>query len=153
MTAAEIVELAPATAAGVEAHLPVPELPAFFARALPEAMAVAAEQGAAVTGPPFALYPSPPGTLVHVVAGIPVDRAVTPQGDVVPVELPGGPAIEGVHERAYDTIAATYERLLDAAHREGREPAGPMWEYYLTDPSRQPDPADWRTRVVVALRP
>jgi AraC family transcriptional regulator len=30
---------------------------------------------------------------------------------------------------------------------EGLEPADTMWEVYLSDPSRQPDPATWRTEV------
>ncbi len=58
-----------------------------------------------MTGPPVALYHGRPGDTVDVEAGFPVAAQVAPDGEVEPGELPGGPAVEMVHEGPYETLA------------------------------------------------
>ena len=42
----------------------------------------------------------------------------------------------------------TYEALQARMKADGAAPAEVMWEFYVTDPETEPDPAKWRTRVI-----
>lgn len=67
------------------------------------------------------------------------------------MELPGGRAVVGIHVGPFDSLASTYQELLAWVAAEGLELAVGMWEVYLTDPSAEPDPSRWRTRIVWPL--
>ena len=123
------------------------DLPPFFARAYGAVAAAAAGQGLEVAGEPFAFCPNTPTEVVEVAAGFPVSGAVQPAGDVVPMELPGGRAVTTVHVGPYDTLHETYAQMREWMAAQGLTPADHMWEVYLTDPSTEPDPASWCTRI------
>lgn len=152
MTQFEVVTIEPRQAAVVRAELPVDELPALFDRAFHLVLAVAAEQGLSVTGPPFGFYPRMPAETVAVAAGVPVSGPVTPSGEVTALELPGGRAATALHVGPFDTLAQTYQALAEWAAGQGVELAGHVWESYLTDPAAEPDPSRWQTRITWPLR-
>lgn len=151
MTTFKVETIAAQHAAVVRAEVPPDELPQVFERAFHEVMRVAGEQGIAITGPPFGFYPRMPTETVGVAAGFPVSTPVAPDGDVVPMELPGGRVITGTHIGSYDSIAATYQELMQWAAAEGHGLAGQMWESYLSDPAAEPDTSTWRTLVTWPL--
>ncbi|WP_076260202.1 GyrI-like domain-containing protein [Intrasporangium flavum] len=133
----------------VRAQVPVQDLPAFFERAYGEVLAAVRAHRAVPVGPPFALYHGMPGATVDLEAGFPVSTEVPASGEVVPGTLPAGEAVEAVHVGPYDRLRDTYadvERWMAEHHLT---PAAQMWESYLSDPQREPDPAGWRTLVVV----
>jgi effector-binding domain-containing protein len=51
----------------------------------------------------------------------------------------------------YDTLGETYAALMRWIGEQGRVVAGPMWEVYWTDPGTEPDPARWRTEVIIPV--
>ena len=53
-----------------------------------------------------------------------------------------------MHVGPYDTLAETYEAVMGKMQAEGVTPGSSMWEYYLSDPAAEPDPAMWKTLVV-----
>lgn len=112
-----------------------------------------ARAGGQMAGPPFSRYFGMPASTADVEAGFPVDRPVAPGGRVVPGELPAGPAAVTVHSGLYETIGAAYEAIGRWLAENKRQPAGPPWEVYLTDPVATPDPAQWRTEVIQPLLP
>ena len=139
-------------AAVVRAELPSQELPAFFERAFHAVMRTVAEQGLSVTGPPFGFYPRMPTTTIEVAAGFPVSAPVRPAGDVTAVDLPGGRAIVGMHVGPFDTLAESYRELTEWAARQGLKLSESMWETYLTDPTAEPNPANWQTLITWPIR-
>ena len=151
MTEFEIVELQPQPSAVLSAELPMAELPAFFDRAFHTVMAAIGAQGVDVAGPPFGYYPRKPGELVAVCAGFPTSRPVEEMNEVVPLVLPAGPAIQGVHVGTYDRLYETYAELMAWVEEHGVTPGDAMWECYLSDPSAEPDPSTWRTLIVWPL--
>jgi effector-binding domain-containing protein len=62
--------------------------------------------------------------------------------------LPGGDAFEAIHTGPYDTLGETYGAIQQQMQAEGLTPSDSMWEYYLSDPEQEPDPAKWQTKVV-----
>lgn len=138
-------------AAVVRAEVPMAEIRSVFDRGFAEVMRAAAAQGVAITGPPFGFYPRMPTDTVAVAVGFPVSATVTEDGDVIPFELPGGRVVTGIHVGSYESLATTYRQLTEWAAAAGHALAGHMWESYLTDPSAEPDPGAWQTRIAWPL--
>lgn len=151
MTEFRVETITPQDTAAIRAEVPMPELPSVFDRGVHEVMRAVQAQGLAMVGPPFGFYPRAPAETVEVVVGVPVSAPATPEGDVIPFELPGGRVVEGVHVGPYDALASTYDELVGWAEAKGLNLAGHMWESYLTDPSAEPDSAKWRTLITWPL--
>ena len=147
MVAISVVHHPDQPTAGVRRQVPLDEMTEFFAHAFSETLAVLREQGVAAAGPPFGKYYGMPGALVDVEAGFPVGSPVTPDGEVVPGDLPAGRVVEAEHVGPYDTLQETYAELQKHFAASGLVPSDVMWESYLSDPDENPDPATWRTRV------
>lgn len=151
MTETRLVELSPQPTAVVREQVPMTALTQFFDRAFAAVMHTLAAQGVEPAGPPFGLYHGTPGETVDVEAGFPVKGSIEPDETVIPSVLPGGRAVEAVHIGPYDSLPDTYVEAQRRLSAEGLQPAGDMWECYLTDPGAEPDPADWRTLVVLPV--
>ncbi len=151
MTTFTVETIARQLAAVVRAEVPLDELRAMFAHGFGQVMRVAEAQGVAITGPPFGFYPRMPSDTVEVAAGFPVSTGVTPDGEVHPFELPGGRVVTGMHIGPYESLETSYRDLIEWAAAEGHSLADHMWESYLTDPSAQPDPATWQTKITWPL--
>lgn len=147
MTTFTVETIEPQAAAVIRAEVFMAELRGVFDRAFPEIMRVAGEQSVAIAGPPFGFYPRMPTDTVEVVVGFPVASPIAAEGDVEPFELPGTRVITGVHVGPYEGLGRTYEELTAWARAEGHELGPAMWESYVSDPSAQPDPATWETKI------
>jgi effector-binding domain-containing protein len=147
MTEITMTEHQPQTTAVVRERVPVKDLPQFFGQALHRAMQAAQAQGRHPVGPPFSLYHGMPTNAVDVEAGFPVDGPISAAHGVTPSELPAGQVVEAMHVGPYDTLPQTYEEVGAYMNERGLSPSSDMWEVYLSDPEREPDPATWRTQV------
>ncbi|VXC23089.1 Transcriptional regulator, effector-binding domain/component [Arthrobacter sp. 9AX] len=142
------VHLTQQSVAVVRERVPMDSLTDFFARAFGTVMAAAQKQGVNPAGPPFALYRGTPTDTVDVEAGFPIT------GNFVGVEgvdlrtLPETDALEAIHFGPYDTLQQTYGAIQQQMAADGMTPADVMWEFYLSDPESEPDPAKWQTRVI-----
>lgn len=140
-------------AAVAEAALPVPEIGPWLAVTYGQVFSAMTRQGRPPTGPPFARYHHLEDDQFVVQAGFPVADPVEPDGDVHHAVLPGGQAATTIHVGPYDEIEPAYTALTSWVTEHGGEPAGDPWEVYYSDPDEQPDPATWRTEVVLPYRP
>lgn len=148
----EVQHRAPQATLTIHLHAPVEGIPAACSQALPEAWNAAEALGLAPSGPPFVRYFTMPPGEVDFEAGVPIaERPATGLGRAEPGELPGGDVAEAWHVGPYGTLHQTYDALMRWIGEQGRAPGGSMWELYWTDPSAEPDPATWRTEVVVPL--
>lgn len=111
--------------------------------------AVLASQRIEPAGPPYVRYFPVGQHRFHVEAGFPVHRQIDIQAEVGPTTLPAGPALVTVHVGPYDEVSEAYERIAAWAAEHGVTTGTDPWEVYLTDPTADPDPAAWRTEVVV----
>lgn len=92
--------------------------------------------GAQFAGPPVAVYPEmPEGEFAFDVCMPVAPGAVA--GDAVPLEeLPAVEAATCLHKGPYTTIGQTWERLVQWAAENGRQPGGAAREVYLNDPQQ-----------------
>ena len=146
-----VADLTDQYTAVVRGEMPREELPGWLAEAFQAVRAYLERAGVDPTGPPFARY-STLGDTVAAEAGFPVPHEVAGDGSVEPSTLPDGHAAVITHMGPYDDLDRAYLAARDwlGAHRY--VPAGPHWEIYHTDPNTEPDPARWRTDVVVPYR-
>lgn len=151
----EIQERAPRPALAIPLHSRLTEIPATLGVALAEVWHAAEAAGRTPEGPPYTRYLSEPdeaaGELDYEAGVMLGEPAPVGHGRALPAELPGGTLAVAWHVGPYDTIAETYGALMGWIGEQGRRPAGPMWEVYWTDPESEPDPARWRTEVIVPV--
>lgn len=135
----------------VRGEMPADELPAWLAGVYRTVHDYLGRVGVAPAGPPFARY----AFLGHVVAaeaGVPVPHEIAGDGVVEPSTLPAGEAAVTSHYGPYEDVEKAYLACHIWLDNHGYRPAGPHWEVYHTDPNAEPDPARWRTDVVVPFR-
>jgi effector-binding domain-containing protein len=152
MIAYQVVDCPTRPTAVVHARLKSSEVPAFYARALSKVLAAMEAQGTTPGGEPFAFYHGSVDGLVDVEAGFPIVDSFLPSDDVVPGELPGGRTVTAVHLGPYETLGRTYAEMRAWATANGMQPVDAMWEVYLTDPDREPDPTRWRAGVFLRVQ-
>lgn len=145
-----IEEVPEQRAAVIDYRVPVEAISAAMGQVFGELMAVLARQGAVIAGTPFSSYPDEQPDAQgrwRVITGFPIREPIIDEGRVTNHLLPGGTVAVATHVGPYDTLADTYREMQGALPALGYLPAGPMREYYLTDPTDEPDPAQWRTAV------
>jgi AraC family transcriptional regulator len=108
------------------------------------------QAGLELAGFPLARYPVM-GHLLTVEAGVPLLKPATPEGEMQYCELPGGPVVFAIHGGSYEQLGDTHAAILRWIQQQQLRVAGPHWEWYVTDPGEQPDPADWRTHIYYPL--
>ena len=131
--------------------VPMNALKEFFGRAYQAVMTAAEQQQVQLAGPPFALYHGKPTDVVDVEAGFPVAAPLPwpgSEGGVTAGSLPAGRAMEAMHVGPYEKLPETYSAITGKMQAEGLTPGKVMWEYYLSDPAAERDPATWKTLVV-----
>lgn len=143
----EVVELEPQRCAVVRESVPITGLPEFFGRAFGAVAAVAQAQARSTIGAPAAIYYGAPTDIADVAAGFPVDGPISAQDGVVEETLPGGPAVQLVHEGRYGSLHESYARLMEWMQTRGLTPGSLMWESYVNDPEGIA-PEDIRTLIV-----
>ena len=149
--APKIIELEPCEAITVRGDVVLADLPKFFERAFHEAAEAATASGVEIVGPPFCFYPEMPTETVAVEAGFPVSSRAEPRGNAHPFVLPGGRAVQAMHIGTYESMEQTYAKLQSWMSERNIQPAGGMWECYLSDPAIEVDPARWRTMIVCPI--
>lgn len=142
-----LVDLSATPTAVVAAVIPADQIVDHFDRSFGQVAAVIADQAIGIAGAAFALYHGLPGETVDLEVGFPVGRAVRPDMQVRPGELPGGRVARLVHHGAFDQLGSSWGRLQEWITEQGLTPGGDFWEVYVTEPSPDMDPADLRTEL------
>ena len=117
----------------------------------PAILAFVLESPAEPAGPPFCRYLSMGGEEWEFECGMTVTEPVAGEGRVEATELPGGDVVTTMHVGPYETLGQSWGALEGWMQENGRGPGGAAWEVYWTDPGEVPDPAEWRTELVMPL--
>jgi effector-binding domain-containing protein len=144
----ETVVLAEQPTVAVRASLPTDQIGAWVPAAFEAVLTYLTEAGITPAGPPYARYTFH-DDLFAVEAGFPVPAPIPGHGHVIASSLPGGPAARTIHHGPYEHLDAAYHAVTTWLAGQGLQPAGPHWEVYHTDPRIEPDPARWRTDLIL----
>ncbi len=129
------------------------DLAAQFDQMFPVLWAPMVDNGQSPVGAPFCRYFAMIENTLDFEAVIPIPAPYTGPGPVMPGELPGGEAAAIWRIGPYDGLGASHDALETWVASQGRTPASSRWEIYWTDPSKEPDPAKWRTEIIQPLEP
>ncbi len=132
----------------VRGTVPVEGLRDFLDHSFRALDAAISRQGIGIVGPAFGVFPGPLGTRTDLEVGFSVDGDVEPDGEVVPGSLPGGTAGRLTHLGGFEGLPASWNRLEAWMRAQGLSPAEAHWEFYVTQPSPDMDPAELRTELV-----
>jgi effector-binding domain-containing protein len=123
-----------------------------LAEILPEVFRYIRENDMWPSGPPFTRYHGFSETDVDIEGGMPVRTALPGGGRVKAGELPGGRAVTTIHLGPYEKLPEAHDALHVWMREQQVESAGPQWEFYLTDPGKEPDPNKRQTELVWPIR-
>jgi len=79
--------------------------------------------------------------------GIPVFENVTVSGRIRYTTMQGGDHVVANYFGSYDTLEDGHNAVQQWMIRYRRKLAGYPWELYVTDPTTEPDPNNWLTRI------
>jgi effector-binding domain-containing protein len=149
--AAEVVTVPRRAVVGLRERVTVPELAAFFDRAVVAVLDEMFLQGIEPATPPVVIYRHETGPAYDVTVGFPVDEPELFTGVLDLDELPAGRVLWAEHVGPYESLPDTHAALgrwFD--ERQIRTPRM-MWEEYLVGPDATFAPAEYRTRVFYPL--
>ncbi|MFA4966292.1 MAG: GyrI-like domain-containing protein [Thermoleophilia bacterium] len=95
--------------------------------------------GGQFAGPPFCLYPDPPGGEFGLLLCMPVAPGATAGEGIALEEVPGGLVAATLHKGPYSALRESYGALEAWMAVNGKHPAGPPREVYLNDPMSVPE--------------
>ncbi|WNB86957.1 GyrI-like domain-containing protein [Cellulomonas sp. ATA003] len=130
-----------------------------FGRVIPAVAQALQHLGAVPAGAPYARYRGHFDDSVDLEVGFPVVEPVDvgavvvdlSPGEVVADPLPAVRAAESVHTGAYDGLRETYTRMEAWVAEHHLDTLDQSWEIYESGPESDPDPATWRTRVLLPV--
>lgn len=144
-------QLTPCPALVIRRQTSAADIAKTLSEILPRVFGHAVKQGIALAGPPFTRYVEMGLGLLTIEAGMAIAAPSKGEGDIVAVELPGGPAASAIHLGPYDQLPRTHAEVERWIADHGAKRAGAPWEVYITDPGDVPNPAEWQTEVVYPL--
>ncbi len=115
-----------------------------------------ANQGIMPISQPFAKYisfPHNPGDKNKVIlqAGAFIESAIETSGRIQIGNSTSGNTLQASHFGVYETASVTHDAMKKYCKDSGYTINGSAYEIYITDPSLEPNPLNWETKVVYEL--
>ncbi|MEN8227498.1 MAG: GyrI-like domain-containing protein [Bacteroidota bacterium] len=106
-----------------------------------------------VIGAPFVHYLDYDETNGHsnYVAGIPVLKTGENSGEVYSISYDEMKVVQAMHTGPYEEFTKSYDLLDQYMQSNSLDMTGEAFEFYLTDPGREPDPSRWQTLIAFPL--
>ena len=124
---------------------------------MPKVIAYATSSNIAMAGAPFTNYitwDEENGTTTFYSCVPTTDRVITTDEEILTGQLEPFRAIKTVLKGDYSNLKEAWYIAMGYIPSNGFEFAenGPMLEVYLTDPSQEPNPANWITEIYIAVK-
>ena len=148
----EIREVEPKTTMSIRASAPVPEIGPKMMQILQEVIGYVMMSGGEMAGHPCSLYHSFDADNVDFEGGMPVAAAMAETDRIKVSGIPGGKAAFALHVGPYEKLEETWKAMEAWIEESDIEKADLCWEYYLSNPQNEPDPARWKTELYWLLK-
>jgi effector-binding domain-containing protein len=125
----------------VRTRTPVYELKRFLGEAYEMIVQYVAELGEEFAGPPYAAYFNMDMQDLEVEAGFPVNLSLPAKGKIQAGEIPAGSYAATLHIGPYAQAEKAYTELNEWVIKQGHQPTGIVYEFYLNDPGEVPEDA------------
>lgn len=101
---------------------------------------------------PYARYHQMDGTLIDLECGIPVNKTVDPQGNILTGTSSAKTCANADHIGPYNNLERTHSFIQQWIEDNDFDLAGAPMERYLTDPMQEPDESKWVTVIYYPVR-
>ena len=117
-------------------------------------MAEIGKQQLQMAGAPFVQYYNYDEATGHsdYVAGVPVVKAGESAGKVSSLSYGEMKVVQAIHSGSYETVPASYEGIGKYLEDNSLEVSGQVFEFYLTNPTQEPDTSKWQTLISFLLK-
>lgn len=135
-------------------HLTIPraEIQKAMGPGISEVKAAIAAQGIDAAGPWLTHHLRMDPEVFDFEICVPVRSSVTAAGRVKPGVLRAGRVARTVYHGPYEGLGAAWGEFGSWIKARGLTPAEDLWEVYIVDPEKNPDPSSWRTELNRPLR-
>lgn len=130
------------------------EMSAIFDGTFSALVPALAEHDVEIAGPAFALHHRMPGATMTFEVGFPVATPIDGEleaGGITfyPSSMPATQVATVSHLGGYDGLGRAWSDLMQRVAADGRQPALPFWEVYVSEPGPDVDPSTLRTDLVL----
>jgi AraC family transcriptional regulator len=147
----EVEDREPQAVASIRVKCREEDIGKTLALVFPEIMGHLNAEGAKIAGVPFSRYHGVAGAELDLEAGLPINKPIAETGRIKNSVLPGGRAVVTWHIGPYEKLKPAHEALKSYLDANALKSRGGPWELYWTDPGVVPDPAKWRTQLVMPI--
>lgn len=159
-TSCRITEAPEITTAVVVQHdFPMYDMPALMDGTFSHLAEALAAQGIRPIGPAFSLHHRAPVATADLEVGFPVDAPLTKtlelpsDYEVIGSSIPGGRIAWISHIGAYGGLAEKWGAFTEQVGGSDEQMTYPFWEFYVTEPHPDMNPATLRTDLFSLLEP
>ncbi len=135
----------------VRTRTAVQDMPAVLGRAYGEIMEHMGTLGEQPAGMPFVAYYNMDMQALDIEIGFPSARALPGKGNVQPSTIPASLSATCEYTGPYEELAVPYNELTAWIEKEGHQPTGIVYEFYLNGPM-DAEPSGYKTRIVFPLK-
>ena len=108
--------------------------------------------GAEMTGSPYAIYHKIQDGEIDLEMGIPVNKVLTSKGNIIAGSFHSSKTASVDYYGFYNGLGKAHNAVQDWVMKMGLESNGSPMEFYVTDPSTEPDTAIWLTRIYYPIK-
>jgi len=146
----EIKEQASQPALAIRTRAAVQDLPQVLGRCYASLYTYLEQIGQPPAGPPYIAYYNMDMQNLDLDVGVPVAKEQSGNGEIQPARLPGGTVATCLYTGPYNEMGPAYDTLTRFIEDNHRQPAGPVYEIYLSDPANTP-PEQLQTLILFPL--
>ena len=117
-----------------------------------ELLIFAAKSGIELTVRPIVVYHRLDEKFAVFEVGMPVAAHTPVSGNIRFKTMPGGEKVVANYYGEYDTLEDGHNAIQHWLMRYRRKQDGVIWETYITDPTDEPDPNKWLTRIYYPVK-
>ncbi len=112
-----------------------------------------AEMGKQPAGAPYICYTNmtPDYSTFDMEAGFPITEEFPVEGEFYITKTYAGRSVEAMHKGPYDTLEATYGKVMKYLAENGLESTGTYYDFYLNDPDSTA-PEELLTKIVFPIK-
>lgn len=97
---------------------------------------------------PFVIYHFWSDSIIDIEAGIPVFDSINVTHERIKLNtIDSGNVITATHVGPYERLVETYDGINEWIRKNEVKVIGPPWEQYITDPSTESNPENWKTAI------
>ena len=147
-----IVDTAPQPVLYVRARSRVEDMPQLIGETYSRIGSYLQSLGEAAAGEPYTAYHSLDMQDLDVEIGFPTARPLPGKGGIRSGEIPAGRAVSHLYKGNSAGMEPVYNDIFAWLAKQGEEPTGVYYEYYLNSPAEVPE-SELLTRMVIPLKP